>query len=110
VIAKEIGAARQRVVLEAKTLTPDGGGGYAEDWQTYATVWGALEPVSAREPTEAARPESRVTHRLTIRRRGDVSANHRARIGARIFAILGILDEGSQSLWMTLLCEEGAPS
>jgi SPP1 family predicted phage head-tail adaptor len=110
VIANEIGSARQRVTLEAKVLTPDGGGGYAETWAAYAAVWGALEPVSGREPAEAARPESRVTHRLTIRRRVDVSANHRAKLGARVFAITALLDAGSQSLWMTLLCEEGAPS
>lgn len=109
-IANEIGAARQRVTLEAKVLTPDGGGGYAESWEAYADVWGELTPISGREPVEAGRPEARATHRLTIRRHADVSANHRARLATRIFAITAILDAGSQSLWMTLLCEEGAPS
>lgn len=109
-IGAVIGEARQRVELEAKVLTPDGGGGYTETWESYASVWGMLEPQSGREPVEAGRPESRATHRLTIRRRTDVSANHRAAIGARLFAILAILDAGSQSLWMTLLCEEGAPA
>ncbi|MGQ0740925.1 MAG: phage head closure protein [Alphaproteobacteria bacterium] len=105
-----IGEANARVTLEAKTLTPDGGGGYAETWESYATVWGALAPQSGREPVEAARPEMRVTHRLTIRRRSDVSANHRARQGTRTFAIVAVLDAGSRAPWMTLLCEEGAPS
>lgn len=105
-----IGQARQRAVLEAKVLTPDGGGGFAENWDAYATVWADLAPVGGGEAVEAGRIEARLTQRLTIRRRGDVSANHRARIGARVFAIRAVIDEGPQALWMTLLCEEGAPS
>ena len=105
-----IGKARQRAILEAKVLTADGGGGYSESWQAYATVWAELHPARGRETVEAGRTESRISHRLVIRRRTDVSANHRVQIGARIFAIFAVIDEGPQALWMSLLCTEGAPS
>lgn len=105
-----IGAARQRAVLEAKVLTPDGGGGFSEDWEAYALVWASLEPGAGSEALAAGRSEPRVTHRLTVRRRSDVSANHRVRLGARLFAIRAVVDAGPPALWMTLLCEEGAPS
>jgi SPP1 family predicted phage head-tail adaptor len=109
-MSPSIGAARQRAVLEAKTLTPDGGGGFAEDWEPYAVVWAALAPGSGGERVEAGRIESRISHTVAIRRRTDVSANHRLRIGERVFAIRALIDPGAPSLWMTLLCEEGAPS
>ena len=105
-----IGNARHRAVLEAKVLTPDTGGGYSESWQAYATVWAELLPQSGSESVQAGRTESRVSHRLVIRRRTDVSANHRLRVGSRVFAILALVDEGAHALWMTLLCVEGAPS
>jgi SPP1 family predicted phage head-tail adaptor len=105
-----IGAARSRAQLQAKVLTPDGGGGFAEDWETYAYVWAALEPETGTETVQAGRTETRSTHRLTIRRRGDVSANHRVLLDRRVLAIHALVDPGPQSLWMTLLCEEGAPS
>jgi SPP1 family predicted phage head-tail adaptor len=105
-----IGEARQRATLEAKTLTPDGGGGFSESWDSYASVWAQLLPQGGSEPLEAGRTESRVSHRMLIRRRTDVSANHRVRIGARAFAILALIDEGPHALWMTLLCKENAPS
>ena len=105
-----IGDARQRAVLEAKVLTPDGGGGFLEAWEAYASIWAALEPQAGTESLQAGRLESRVSHRVTIRRRSDVSANHRLRLGNRVLAIRAVLDEGVESLWMRLLCEEGAPS
>ena len=105
-----IGDARQRIVLESKVLVSDGGGGYAENWEAYAVVWAVLEMESGGKPLQAGRPEMRVACRLIIRRRSDVSVNHRVRIGARLFAIRAIVDAGAQSPSLTLLCEEGAPS
>jgi len=105
-----IGSARQRVRLEAKVLTPDGGGGFSEAWEAYAVVWADITPAGGGERVEAGRLEPRVTHRVTIRRRGDVSANHRVVWGARMLAIRAVLDAGPQEAWTTLLCEEGAPS
>lgn len=108
--AISIGAARQRAVLEAKVLTADGGGGFVEGWETYATIWAGLEAGNGGESLQAGRTEPRISHRVTVRRRGDVSVNHRLRLGNRLLAIRAVLDEGPQALWMTLLCEEGAPS
>jgi SPP1 family predicted phage head-tail adaptor len=108
--ASLIGRARERAVLEAKVLTPDGGGGFAEVWEAYATVWARVDVAGGGEPLEAGRNEARLTQRVLIRRRGDVSVNHRVRLGARVLAIRAVVDDGGRALWMTLLCEEGAPS
>ena len=105
-----IGTARARCILEAKVLVADTGGGFAESWEPYALVWGELVAASGGEAVGAGRVESRVSHRVAIRRRTDVSANHRLRIGERVFAIAAVIDEGPQAFWMTLLCTEGAPS
>lgn len=105
-----IGRARQRAILEAKTLAADGGGGFAETWEPYALVWAELIPATGDESVQAGRVESRVSHKLAIRRRTDVSANHRMRVGDRVFAITAVIDEGPQAFWMILLVQEGAPS
>lgn len=108
--AAKIGAARQLVALQSKVLTPDGGGGYGESWETYATVWAAFAFGGGGQSLQGGRLESRVPVRVTIRTRGDVSPNHRLLFRGRMFAIRAIEDEGPQDLWMTLVCEEGAPS
>ena len=35
-------------------LTADGGGGYSESWQAYATVWADLHPARGRETLSMA--------------------------------------------------------
>ena len=99
-----IGALDQRAQLLANTLTPDGGGGFDESWDAFASVWVAIEPLGGSDAFGPDRLEARVRHRLTLRRRGDVAAGQRAMVGTRAFRIHTVLDDRSQ--FMTLLCEE----
>ncbi|HWA91812.1 MAG TPA: phage head closure protein [Rhizomicrobium sp.] len=99
-----IGALNQRATLLANTLVPDGGGGFSESWETFASVWVAVEAIGGDDAFGPGRLESRVRHRLTLRRRNDVAAGQRATIGPRIFRIHTVIDGGTPT--MVLLCEE----
>jgi SPP1 family predicted phage head-tail adaptor len=101
-----IGELDQRASLQAKVLTPDGGGGYAESWQTFATAWVSVSPIGASDAFGPDALESRVRHRLALRRRSDIAAGQRVVVGARTFRVHTLLDEGPRSETMTLLCEE----
>lgn len=101
-----IGNLNQRALLLANTLTPDGGGGFSDTWEAFAVVWVAVEPIGGTDVFGPDRLEARVRHKLTLRRRSDTAAGQRAQIGARLFRIHTVFDEGSQAALMTLLCEE----
>ena len=101
-----IGELDQRASLQAKVLTPDGGGGYAESWQIFASVWVKVAPVGANDNFGPDALESRVRHRVTLRRRTDVAAGQRVVVGARSFKVHALLDEGPRASTVTLLCEE----
>ena len=101
-----IGELDQRASLQAKVLTPDGGGGYAESWQTFASVWVRVAPIGAGDTFGPDAVESRVRHRLALRRRTDVAAGQRVLVGARSFKVHALLDEGPRASTVTLLCEE----
>jgi SPP1 family predicted phage head-tail adaptor len=101
-----IGALNQRALLLANTLTPDGGGGFSDDWESFAFVWVAVEPLSGTDTFGPDRLEARVRHRIALRRRSDVAAGQRVQIDTRLFRIHTVLDEGPQSQTMNLLCEE----
>jgi len=101
-----IGELDQRASLQAKVLTPDGGGGYAESWQTFASVWVSVSPVGGSDTFGPDALESRVRHRLALRRRGDLAAGQRVLVGARSFKVHALLDEGPRAETVTLLCEE----
>lgn len=101
-----IGALDQRATLLARTLTPDGAGGFSDGWTAFAAVWIALTPVSTTNAVNADHLESRVRHRITLRRRNDLAAGQRAIVGARTFRVHGVLDEGPRAQYVTLQCEE----
>ena len=96
----------QRASLEARTLTPDGGGGYSESWQTFAQVWVKVAPAGAADTLSADALQSRARHRISLRRRTDLAAGQRLVIGARTFRIHAVLDEGPRVCLITVLCEE----
>lgn len=101
-----IGSLNQRAQLLANTLTPDGGGGFADDWEAFASVWIALAPIAGSDAFGPDRLESRVRHRIALRRRSDVAAGMRVAVGSRTFRIRTLIDEGPRNALMTLLCEE----
>ena len=101
-----IGNLNQRALLLANTLTPDGGGGFSDNWESFASIWVSVEPIGGSDAFGPDRLEARVRHRLTLRRRGDVAAGQRAQVGSRLFRIHTILDQGPQNALMILLCEE----
>ena len=96
----------QHASLLARTLTPDGGGGYTESWTTFATAWIALEPRDATDIVNADHLESRVRHRITLRRRDDLAAGQRVQVAARLFRVHAVLDPGPRAPFVTLNCEE----
>jgi SPP1 family predicted phage head-tail adaptor len=96
----------QRATLLAHTLTPDGGGGFAESWNAFADVWVALEVLGATDTVGADRLESRSRHRMTLRRRDDLAAGQRVQVGPRLFRVHAVLDSGPRDAFVSLQCEE----
>ncbi|HEY8698476.1 MAG TPA: phage head closure protein [Rhizomicrobium sp.] len=96
----------QRGVIEAQTLTPDGAGGYSASWTTVANAWVSLEPMSGAEMFGPDASESRVRHRIVLRRLDGIAAGMRVKIGARAFLIRALLDDGPQSQFLRLMTEE----
>ncbi len=96
----------QRARLLARTLTPDGGGGFSESWTAFATVWIALAPVSATDEPNADHLESRVRHRARCAARADLAAGQRVAVDQRTFRVHAVLDDGPRAAYVTLQCEE----
>lgn len=71
------GQLSSRVALERPVRTPDASGGATIEWEDVAIVWADIEPVEAGETFAADRLATRITHRITIRFRGDVEGGMR---------------------------------
>ena len=104
-----IGELRHRLTLEAPQETPDGLGGVTRNWSALAQIWAALEPLGGGDGVVADKRVARLTHRVVIRKRGDVSLNHRLRLGARSFTIRSIRDAAEDGRFLECLVEEERP-
>lgn len=74
------GRLRHRVTIERPrddSDARDANGDLVTDWPTIDKVWAAIEPLSARETFAAQQVQSAVTHKVTIRFRGDLSSKYR---------------------------------
>ena len=87
-----------------------------DDWPDVATVWAAVEPLSAGESQRAQQAGADLTHRVTIRYRADVLSNWRVKFDdprrpaetrTRYLAIVGPpRDPDERGEYLELLCQE----
>ncbi|MDB4952079.1 MAG: head-tail adaptor [Gemmatimonadetes bacterium] len=101
------GDLRQRVTLQSKVRTPDGGGGGAEAWVDGKTVWAEVMPLDGRELVQAMQVHPSVSHRVTIRYRAGVSSAMRALYAGRVLDIRSVVDRDERHEALQLLCVEG---
>ncbi|AOV02390.1 phage head closure protein [Delftia tsuruhatensis] len=121
-MALESGKLRHRVRIEAYTEQRDSSGEVIQNqetgevlmaWQQVATVWAAVEPLSAREFIQSAATQSQVTARITIRQRDDLLPSMRlvhVRSGRQgvIYNPAAFLEDKASGLeYMTIPCSRG---
>ena len=83
-------------------------GEVAREWQLVAEVWGAIEPLSAREFIAAQSTQSRVSARITIRYKAGLNAAMRIVHGSTVYNIEGILPDKDSGLeYITMPVSEG---
>ncbi|EZP51390.1 phage head closure protein [Delftia sp. RIT313] len=121
-MALESGKLRHRVRIEAYTEQRDSSGEVIQNqetgevlmtWSEVATVWAAVEPLSAREFIQSAATQSQVTARITIRQRDDLLPSMRlvhVRNGRAdvIYNPAAFLEDKASGLeYMTIPCSRG---
>jgi SPP1 family predicted phage head-tail adaptor len=101
-----IGELRHRVVLEAETRAPDGGGGAVLGWQPVSELWAAVKPLAGDERVAAEALAGQVSHLVVVRGRAGVEPAMRFRLGNRILAIAAVLDLDERRRWLVCRCRE----
>lgn len=97
-----LGALRHRLTLDRGST--DAAGELV--WTAIATVFAALTPVGAGETVLGAAATGRVTHRIEIRWRDDVTSRDRLRLGDRLFRIVAAQDPDERRRRLVILAEE----
>ena len=102
------GNLRHRIALQRKQQTQNPQtGALLTTWVTEATVWAAVEPLSAREFVAAQAVQSNVSVRITVRYRPGITAAMRILHDGKVYGITGVLaDKDSGREYLTLPCSE----
>ena len=109
VAAFDPGWLRHRVTLESAAGAPDGAGGAAITWDTVATLWSRVDPVSAGERIVAGHLSGVVTHQLVFRWRDDIAGGMRVRFRGRTFRLLAVHDPDETRRYVVARASEEAP-
>ncbi|MFA6063875.1 MAG: phage head closure protein [Gallionella sp.] len=111
------GYLRHRVALQRPTYSQNTSTGEQTlTWVDVATVWAAIEPLSAREFMAAQSEQSQIDTRITIRQRSDVIASWRAvhmvnGSAGKIYNVHGVLADKESGLeYASLPCSTGVNS
>ncbi|WMS41694.1 phage head closure protein [Acuticoccus sp. MNP-M23] len=104
-----VGELRRRLTLEAASDVADGRGGMVRTWATLDTVFAAVTPRRRREDVVNGREVGLVTHRITIRWRGDVTGDMRFADGDRLYRVLSVEDADPVRRFLDCWCEEEQP-
>jgi SPP1 family predicted phage head-tail adaptor len=100
------GSMRERLTLEAPVDSDDGTGGTIGGYSDVATLWGEVVPVAARDAVIADRALARVTHRIRVRYRADLTTRHRLRHAARRFRIVALREGDATRRFLVIEAEE----
>ena len=109
VLFLDAGQLTARLELEAPVAVSDGQGGAVVDYQTRASLWARIEPVTQLVTEQAGAEVFAVTHRVWLRFRDDLAAGMRLRKGGRIFAIRAWSDPDETRRFLVCRCEEERP-
>ena len=97
---------RTRLALEAPHEVADGAGGIVRSFVDAGAVWAELTPLTMSEALVADRALGRLTHRIRIRARADLTTTHRLRLGTRLFHIRALRETEPAGRFLDLLVEE----
>jgi SPP1 family predicted phage head-tail adaptor len=103
------GQLRHKVRLETPAYTDDGQGGRtraATPWTSLGYSWAAVEPLTSKDQFFAQHLQNRVSHRVTIRYRDDVTAECRVVFRSRTLTIRSLRNIDERDKEIELLCEE----
>lgn len=102
-----IGQLRHRLTLQMVTSSSKSSFGRRVHTKgDLGKVWGSVAPLTGREQQIAAQTQSKVTHKITIRHRENVSPHLFVVHDGRRFEIESIQSREERGRWLDLMCIE----
>ena len=97
----------QYIALQSATTTDDGAGGQDVTWNTYASVWAKVRPLSGGEESEHDQVIAPGRLMFAIHNRTDLTVEHRVVWNGDNYNIRFIHTRGPRQWWVEFEAERG---
>ncbi len=98
------GSLRDRVTLQAKSVTRDAMGGEVITWTDQASVWANAKPLRGREYFAAHQEQAEISIKFTIRYLSGVTSNWRVLWRGQQYDVVEPIDVDARKVSWELLC------
>lgn len=104
----QAGRLRERVAIQAASVTQNTSGEEIPNWATETTAWAQIQQgsISERFSASAGQRASEITHTVRMRYRTDITPKKRLLWGTRVFEILGQMDPDGRTATLLVMCKE----
>ena len=106
-MAYQVGELNERVTFKREVRADDGMGGSVSAWQTIATVWALVRPLSGREGLASAQVEASANYLIVVRAPLDVREKDIAEWRGEAFNIRFVRRRSPRALYLELEAERG---
>ncbi len=108
------GDLKHKIIIQEKTATKDGMGGFTHTWSDLLPTRAAIWPIKASERIDAMKLELQVDHRIRIRHPRTISITADMRVKwhdhvtgtDKYFNIFSIINPDKANVMLELLCSE----
>lgn len=105
-----IGRLRHRVAIDRKQRTPDGGGGYTEEWVAHATKWAEVRPMRGEEREHAEAVRSGGDYKIMMRNPVDIAEDDRIVWHGETYNVRFVPRVGAHPMYIEIDAELGIKS
>ena len=102
----DAGTFRHRVEVQEHTETRGASGEIVQGWDTVATRWCSIDPMSGRELTYAQQVHAESRVRIRMRYYAGLTPKHRLKWGNRFFDILDVRNYDERNEFTEIMCAE----
>ena len=102
----EIGRLRHRITLMRQVNEINDYGATITKWESIATVWAEVKPLSGREYFSAQQVQSEITTQIWLRHLDGIESSMRVKFGKRFLEIVAVLNTQERNVSLQLMCKE----
>lgn len=96
----------RRITFQVRAAGQAADGEPLDDWTDHVTVWASVKAVKGRNFYAASQEQSEATHTVMIRKRDDITAAMRLKVGSRILKIIPPVATDERTPFIILSCTE----